>query len=76
MAVSNRNGHGVTNMATPHNMHVQPANLQFPDTQGPAAHNGGSGGTKGFPPKGAKRGPSSAPTQGQTGVAWAPGTSK
>lgn len=43
MAISNKSGHGVTNMAGNHNMEARPAQPNFMPTQGPANYNGGSG---------------------------------
>lgn len=42
MAVSNKGGHGVTNMAGQHNMESAAANIQFP--QPPSHQSGGMGG--------------------------------
>lgn len=44
MAIVNKGGHGVTNMAGAQHMDARPAPPNFMPTQGPADHNGGNGG--------------------------------
>lgn len=73
MSVRNSNGHNVTNMAGHHNQDVVKANLQMPDQMGKMGYNGGSKSGGNFPGSRKTKVASSAPAQGQNGMAWAPG---
>ena len=76
MAISNKGGHGVTNMAGNHNMQSQAAPLNTSVSPGATGYNGIAGGSGGNFPGARKTGVNNKAPQGQTGVAWAPGTSQ
>jgi hypothetical protein len=71
MAIRNVGGHAVSSSAPQHHQQAQASQPSFVDTQGPAAHNGGSKSGGNFPAKAAGKGRAQTPSEQSPPNAWA-----